>query len=219
MPISIIVTFTGHDNGQIIAFKTNKLPKDTPFVIIDETIHEDLLQQEVLFLPGNITLRKSSSFIKAYYKMNPAYKSLSKSNKNKDTKEQSGSAGTLDIGFPIKDSDFINLKGKYVVWWRAIKNHPVEVVGTMQLPKKVEDVVRFFNKVVLPHDDLFEAKTNFIPEYQDLKKKHFKNWRAMTKEENELYQSYMVHMAIYNHRQSKVLSAEMFNEVKCRDVQ
>ena len=206
--------FAGKD-GQIISFETKKLPKDTPFVLIDESIDRYLAEQEVLFLPGTIKLKQSSNsstyistYTKAYYKMNPIFKDIN----NREIHSGGG------MSQPITPPDLINLKGKHIVWWRAIKGRPVEIVGRMAMPRKSEDVERFFNDHVLPHDDKFDMKTNFIPEYADIKKKKMENWRAVTKEEHELYQSYMVHMAIYHPRKKQVLTihygiyAEIFNE-------
>jgi transposase-like protein len=61
-------------------------------------------------------------------------------------------------GVNVKEPQLINLRGKYIVWWRAIKGRPVEVVSTMQMPKDSKDVERFFKEAVLPHDDKFDVK-------------------------------------------------------------
>jgi hypothetical protein len=205
--LSVAKSFAGKNGGNIIVFATNKLPTDTPFVRIDESIDEYLAEKEILFLPGTIKLKKSSNYIKAVYEMNPLFRELH----NDNAPLQGG-------GLTIKDTDLIDLKGKYIVWWRAIKGRPVEVVSTMQMPRKSAEVARFFKEAVLPHDDKFEVKTNFIPEYMDLKKKMLTNYKAVRKDERELYKSYMVHMGIYNAKTKEVLTIhygvfdEMFNE-------
>ena len=112
----------------------------------------------------------------------------------------------------------IDLKGKHIVWWRAILRRPLEVVGTMEMPKKAEEVDKFFRGAVLPHDDKFEVKTNFIPEYMDLKKNIMKDYKNVSIQDRELYKSYMVHMGVYDSKKKQVLTihygvfGEMFNE-------
>jgi hypothetical protein len=196
---SVAQSFAGKDSGNILVFDTKKLPRNTPFGLIDETIDPDVTEKEILFLPGTIMLKPTKKSIKAYYQMNPLFYTI------KDEVQTGGGPG-------LTNKELINLKGKFIIWWRAIQNRPVEIVGFMRIPKKQDEVERFFNEVVLPHDDKYDVKTNFIPEYKDLQN------RKRTKEETELYKSYMVHMAIYNPRKKEVMTlsygvfTEMFNE-------
>jgi hypothetical protein len=178
-------------SGNIMMFNVQKLPKNVPFVLIDDNIDQYLAEQEVLFLPGSIKLKKTSVGIKAIYKMNPIFYELN----------SLVGGGRDDCFRTIDESAKINLRGKYIVWYRAIVGRPVEIVGLMEMPKKTDEACKFFNKVVLPHDDKYEMKTEFIPQYKDLKEKKNK-----TKEEFELFKSYSVHMAIYDAKQKKVLT-------------
>ncbi len=183
-------TFAG-SGGNIITFSISKLPSDVPFIIIDENIDECLAEQEVLFLPGTITTIKTSTGYKAYYKMSHKFQKL--------MSQLLGGNPNHDMIKPI--IPHINLKGKYIVWWRAIHGRKVELVGRIEMPKKEAEVDKFFRDVILPHDDKFELKTDFIPQFQDLKKK----WDKRTEEEETLYRSYFVHMAVYDAKEKKVL--------------
>ena len=202
--------FAGKMGGNVIVFNTKKLPKGVPFAMIDESIDEYLAEKEILFLPGKITLKKSSTGIKALYEMNPVFNEI---NKNIGGGGGEGEGGMLPVTV-----EGIDLKGKHIVWWRAILRRPVEVVGTMEMPKKAEEVDKFFREAVLPHDDKFEVKTNFIPEYMDLKKNIMKDYKNVSIQDRELYKSYMVHMGVYDSKKKQVLTihygvfGEMFNE-------
>lgn len=171
--------------GNILTFTIAKLPSDVPFVIIDEQLDDCLAEKEILFLPGVITTKKTSTGYKARYKM---------SSKMKDIVRNLLSGGGSEDDLPVSPIPDIRLNGKYIVWYRAINGRKVEVVGRMEMPKRTDEACKFFNEVVLPHDDKFDMKTNFIPHYQDLKKKGMKR----TPEEQSMFQSYFVQMAVYD---------------------
>jgi len=204
MSLCVAKDFTGKDGGNIICFNIKKLPEDTPFIIIDESINESLAEQEVLFLPGKIFTKQKESFYEALYDMNPTFKEI----KKMDSKMKGGG---------LKNNDLVDLKGKHIVWWRAIKGRNVEVVGMIRMPDRRDEVEKFFIDVILPHDDLFENKNDFIPQYKDLKDKFFK-FDELDKNDMELYVSFFVNMAIYDAKNKKILSIhygvyeEMFNE-------
>lgn len=202
--VSVAENLSGK-GGNVISFKTSRLPRNTPFIVIDDKIDEFLQEQEILFLPGTITFKNTSSSIKATYIMNPIFYEL--------LKETSAVAG----GGPEK-LPYIDLRCKYIIWWRAINGRAPEVVGSMRMPKKKEEVEEFYRDVVLPHDDKFEVKTDFIPEYMDLKERIMTNYKGVSKEDKELYKSYSVHMAVYSTKKKQIITihygvfAEMFNE-------
>jgi hypothetical protein len=179
--LSVATRFSGA-SGNMVTFFVKDLPPDTPFVIIDDTIEEYLNEQEVLFLPGTITTQKTSQRIKATYTMHPMFNII---------KDLTVGGGPLQLDVPK-----IDLKGKYIVWWRAIINRQPEVVGRMEMPKDPKAVQSFFMNEVLPYDDKFQVKNNFIPQYKDLKEKCFKS--GLTEEEMDLYSSYEVYMALYD---------------------
>ena len=209
--IDIANNFAG-DSGNILRFRVSHLPSGVPFVWIDNTIADHLHEKEVLFLPGKITTHglNSSGEIKASYEMNPIIKDMYMSIVASEGKQSGGTGRSEKI--PIKPHQ-IDLRGKYVIWYRAIKDRKVEILKKMRIPKV--HVQKFFTEIVLPLDDTFERKTDFIPEFQDLKQKDDER----TDDEDELYASYIVHMAIYDPIEKCVdtlhygVFDEMFGEV------
>ena len=103
------------NNGFILKFPINLLPDDTKFVIINDKLRDDLLEDEILFLPGKITLKKIDNHIISEYKMNEEL----------INKYKTQSGGATD-NFTIPD---ILLKNKLIIWYRAIKNRDIELLG------------------------------------------------------------------------------------------
>lgn len=171
--------------GVVINFSTRKLPKTVPFVLIGNRIRDYLLEQEVLFLPGTIQLNG----LKATYSVDPeVYQYMLLLN-------QSGGALLQSLKIPT-----IDLKGKYVVWWRAIVDRPVEIMRIVKLPKTSDiEVIRFWRKCIDARDMEFEQMNKFIPVYQDLFNKKHK-----TNQDRKVMNSYNAHMAIYDAKQKKV---------------
>ena len=66
--------------------------------------------------------------------------------------EVTGFAGGFDSIEPIVKMKIpkINLSKKWVIWWRAIEGRKAEVMGRMELPRKVDDVIKCFHTRVLP---------------------------------------------------------------------
>lgn len=206
-------------NGNIIVFNVDQLPNDVPFVLIDDTIAEYLQEDEVLLLPGKISLENKDNYIKATYRMNKDFI------KHFGSSSRGGfalSGGMANVEIP--PNAFIDLCGKYVIWYRAIRERDVETLGWMKLPDKIEQCVSFFKDVVFKHDDSFLIKTNLIPEFQDLKKKG----KNKTEEEKLLFKSYFVHMAIYDAKNKKVdvlqygcpcnFSAEVYDLTRAEEI-
>lgn len=137
---SVAKKFAGNtQGGNILEFSISKLPENTAFVLINEDVADHLHEREILLLPGNITINKkspSSGNIKANYTMNPLivniYHELITPH----------SAGGLDGGGDLlselakpKMLKLTDMRGVYVVWYRAILGRPVEVLNNRQLPK------------------------------------------------------------------------------------
>jgi hypothetical protein len=199
-------------NGSILTFKTSHLPSDVPFILIDEKISGRLHEQEILMLPGHINVKKKNDNIKATYEMNKLFLDIV----SKSDKVSGGGDREEEYSKNIK------LAGKYVVWWRAIKGRDPEIINWMKLPKKKTEVLDFYNEYVIPYDDTFIVKNNFIPEFMDMKKTIFDKAdkkQEITKDELELYSSYMVHMAIYDLKKKHVdtlhygMFPSMFQEI------
>jgi hypothetical protein len=220
MSKDVATRFAGK-NGTILKFKTSKLPEDVPFVLIDEHLSEYLAEKEVLMLPGMVHIEKKGDNTKATYKMNQLFYDLN--NRPSTSIDGGGDIDKLyDLSLDDEASTSIKLAGKYIVWWRAIIGRQPEVINWMRLPKKKKEVFSFFKEYVVPYDESFEVKTNFIPEYADLKKAIFEKDEKrlkITQAEYELYSSYMVHMAVYDAKKRKVetlhygMFSEMFSEL------
>jgi len=210
--LKIAKEFAGND-GNILEFKTNDLPGDVPFIILDDRIADHLHEKEVLFLPGEVTTqKKSKGLLKSTYTMHPFVLEVKKS---MELRGGSGNESELYEEI-IKEPDTnIDLRGKYVVWYRAIVGRHVEVFNKILLPSTHAEVEKYFQKNIMSIDDAFFAKTLFIPEYKDLRDKE----DLRTEAEERLYASYTVHMAIYDPKTKKVLSqhyglfSQMFSEL------
>ncbi len=122
-------------NGNIIKFEVKHLSHHVPYVIIDETIADYLFESEYLFLPGTININKQNM---ATYVPN-----LEIIKYYQNTKQ----GGSNDEEEPELNIPEIALSNKYIIWYRAITNRPVEIINRMKIPSKYKDVVLFFRTV------------------------------------------------------------------------
>jgi hypothetical protein len=182
--------------GKVVLFQTMTLPNDVPFVIIDESIADYLSEDEVLLLPGTITLEKKEKNMHAMYNMNEEFVKHFSTKSGGTTNTPMQSLSTL-VEIPL--THLTNLCSKYVIWYRAIIGRPVEVLGWMQMPEDDDECMIFFKNVVMKHDASFSIKNNLIPTYQDLKKK-----KNRTETETIMFKSFFVHMAIYDGKRKHV---------------
>jgi hypothetical protein len=177
------------DDGIVIKFEVDMLPNNVPFVIIDEHVADYLLESEFLFLPGTINIIKDNM---ATYNPNhnliKYYQNLTIGGGNLDQHNE-----------PCFKIPELELSNKYIVWYRALQNRPVEILKLLKIPSKYKDIISFFQTVVNKFDTRYEIFTDFIPEYQDLAKKENKTTR-----ECKLVMSYTVHTAIYDADKRKV---------------
>lgn len=183
-------SFAGRD-GCVIKLSTKHLPLGVPFVIIDDTICDYMHENEVLLLPGTITM---TSNVKGAY------------NVDKDVYEymtQLTQGGGGEVNWTeLLSIPNIDLKGKYVVWWRAIKDMPVEILSYIQLPNKSDkQVIAFWKEYVDPKDRRYEEWCDYIPRYKYIMDK---TPESRTKAERDELSSYSVYMAIYDKKQNKI---------------
>lgn len=178
----VALTFAG-TKGIVITISTQGLPDGVPFVVIDSTIEDYMQEEEVLLLPGSIELSGS----KGIYKVDDqVYKYMMGL-----TQQGGGYVYTLPN---------IDLKGKRVVWWRAIINRPAEILSIIRLPRKSDrQVIKFWKECIDVQDREYEEMCRFIPRYQDL----FNKSKRTSEERAELW-SYSVYMAIYDKKNEKV---------------
>lgn len=193
--------FARKDESFVVTFKVKDLSEDSIFLIVDDKVADHLQQDEVLFLPGQIEFVKKQNRIYALYKQNEMFLSM--------VGEMKG--GKYDVAqttkVEIPKTAFIDLTGKLVVWYRRIKNRPFEGMGFKFMPEDKDKVVNFFRHEVMPHENVLKCMTQWIPDYQDLKKKVFSNYKSMTEEESDRYASYEIHMAILDKETKTVLDS------------
>lgn len=178
------------DKGIVLTFKTNKLPDTIPFVIIDSSLRDYLHEEEVLLLPGTIDIRHRDNY--AIYNVNQEVEEyMSQIN----LQQSGGLPPHLGLNIPI-----IDLKGKYVVWWRAIHKRPLEILNIVRLPRRSDKKVLEFWRKTINHADIeYDALNRFIPSYQDLMQT-----RPKTDKIRKELNSYNVYMAIYDAKNKKV---------------
>ena len=195
---------TRHLAGKVIAISVEEdLPSDVVVVIINEDIADHLNENEFLLLPGTLSFReKFNGNIMYSYKKNEDIEMFFQPRPISKTRKKSQMGGGDDfLSIPIEATT--NICGMVVVWWRWIKNRPIQMINWIHLPADEEDIEYFMKNVVFKLDDEYLLHTQYlVPEYQDLKEKNMKR----TPEEEELYASYAVHMAIYDPKKKKTLT-------------
>jgi len=180
------------DNGVVLKFNVDDLPDDTPYVIIDQSLADHLVEKEVLLMPGKLTIVKGSHkhFI-VTYKPSKIFISMFKNPLM---------MGGTDSPLANEVIPNIDLRRKYAVFYRAIEGRPVEVLASFRLPKTNKEVIPFFKKVIHPQEAYYDRILNLIPEYQDMVVRNKSN--DTTDEERRALRkklaSYWPHIAIYN---------------------
>lgn len=181
--------------GRVICFDTRSLPHNVPYIVIDERVSDDLLEQEVLLLPGTLHISNlvATSNLKSLYIPNMEF-----INAFRDIDNSGGGNG--DEEMMVGDAEMnLPLEGKVVVWYRAIEGRRVEVMTWYNIPKDENDVMPFFKSVVYKIDDRYRNFMTFIPEYIDLLENDNK-----TLEEIKRMHSFMCHIAIFDPHKRKV---------------
>jgi hypothetical protein len=104
----------------------------------------------------------------------------------------------------------IELKSNLVVWYRAIHNREIEIIGDMLLPNNEDEIYTFFKYNVLQQDNKYQALKKFIPEYQDIKN----NSELSSIMRNKYLDSYTIFMAIYDYKNKNIITMSygMFDE-------
>jgi hypothetical protein len=195
---NIAKTFSTN-NGNLMIINVTKLFANVKCLVIDESVEDYLHEEEVLFLPGFLVRKNiyNNNILEYEYKMND---DLINKYTNVDIKVKLGGTKLLKRKIP-----HIELKNKLVIWYRAIQNRKVEIIGDVFIPKDIEKIPYFFKHHVLRKDDEYQHISKLIPEYQDIK-----DMPNM----NKLKDSYMVHMAIYDYKKNKITTMcyGLFNE-------
>lgn len=187
MSSHIAKKFAGRSGGNIIRFKTQDLQEDIKLVIIDQKLAPYLFEDEVLFPPGTILQKRHDKYT---YKRNDT---LIKQYMDHVIKVKLGGAPPL--------SRDIDLRNKLIVWYRAIEDRPVEILGQMFTPPRHKDVENMLRDDVLPYDRSLQNMTMLIPEVQDiLAKTRDPKYNDDPEVDHlaERLETFTVYMAVYN---------------------
>lgn len=183
-------------HGRIFCFDVKDLPNNCPFVYIDDAIADHLYEDEVLFLPGKITVNKNKDnekHLNAIYEPKPEIIELMKN------PFEGGHYKAYDTEYvPIPKSALTNMNGKLIIWHRCIIDEQVQCLRWFQIGK--ENGHTIFRKDVMHLDDDFYSMNSYIPHYTNLIKK-----KDRTEQEEHLLHSYTVHMAIIDPIEKRIL--------------
>lgn len=180
-----------NEKGMLVSFSTQNLP-DVPFVVIDNTIRDYMLEDEVLMLPGSVELSSHQDKNNGIYRVNQSVYTYMM-----NLQEGGGRENNDDLLSKIVIPN-IDLKGKYVVFWRGVVGRPIDILGIIRLPKQShKQVVKFWKEVIDKQDREFESMNYYIPRYMDLFEK-----RNRTEQEMEEICSYTVYIAIYDKKRN-----------------
>lgn len=189
--------------GTILRFHIRDLPPEARFAEINDSVVELAFESEVLCLPGKITVVDSETMTAMYV---PDYSTIEAY--LDDSQSGGGSSETLALhraqSFLVPK---LALSGKWVIFYRAIHERPVEVLGQTRLPTTdVEDhIVNYWIRIVTPAETRFESMTELIPEVQDLKREAFAcDNLQRTRTLLQRMQSFQVHSAIYDRVTNRV---------------
>jgi hypothetical protein len=174
----------GHDTDGIV-YEFN-VGDHTPIlerslVMIDERLADYLMESEVLLMPGEIsiifcdgahcqaTYRPAVSLLNEYRDITVSRTSLG---------EMRGGSSIRRLSFAIPASrksvhrPLLELRGKIVVYWRAIVHRKIDILGYHRIPDgSDEEAYEFMRSVVQRAEQSYEHSLERIPEYQDLVKK------------------------------------------------
>ena len=153
--------------GHIYTFDVNSLPSDFKGILIDETIDFVFQEEEILFLPGTVTLlQKHPRSLHCKYKTNKKYIQQLLEMTTPQIQEYLGGGGAK-MHFTIED-----LMGTHLVFWRAIEGRPVELIETLHVPhtraKALAYVGKHYRQLLADYDRIMY----YIPTYMDLEKQY-----------------------------------------------
>lgn len=180
--------------GNVIVFKTKHLPIHVPFVKITQDIVPYSSEEEYVFLPGTITRLNKYSEYKPNIDLIKMYQAI----------ELPIKGGAVNL---FEDID-IDLRDKLVVWYRAIHNRTVDIIGITRLPKTIKQIKDTWKTQVDLNDDKFEDATQLIPEYQDLikEKNSISNTPTTRIDISRKISSYNIYTAIVERNTINILS-------------
>ena len=188
------------DSGRIIIFPVELLPDDVPFVIINNTIADYLLEDEVLFLPGTIWTNRIKNNIVGKYKMNEPVINQYLSTKLPESKWVKLQQGGYYNGKTI--DDLLSMGGKWLIFHRTIEGREPEILSNVEVPANKKKLIKFFKYDLKSIQDNYEHIMDLMTEVQDIMKiLNDKNQQLTELKESELIRkmfSYTTYIAVYN---------------------
>jgi len=191
--------------GSIQKFRISNLPKDVPFVIIDESINSIFHEKEVLMLPGwieklNIANDDSNShkshrlehFVSATY--NCDYELLSQYINTPTPPLKKIKGGMYNM-----DKNYLTAYGKVFVFYRALQDKDVEILATLHASTSKRKYQEFLRYNICKTIHFFDNATQLIPDVQKLQLtlSVSTNSRKL-KKTIDLLKTFNVHIAIYD---------------------
>lgn len=175
------------DDGILAVVHVKDLPPNAIYVKIDESISQDMLEEEILLIPGTLSFKRIDDVFRMFYSPDVRYLSMIENMSGGDK----NMSNTTKVQIP--KSSLFPVNNKLFVWWRSIVERPVESLGWIITPKDPKEAIKYFKTHIIRHDDSFQYKNKYIPDYSDLCQKR---WSERTDEENHRFHSYIVHMAM-----------------------
>lgn len=152
--LDVAKRFSG-GSGKIIHLKTRELPDNVPFVRIDETLAEYLHEQEILLLPGELTLTIVNKEIRGIYNVNKNIMDIQHGGKMNESIES--------LLFTFGDDKMVyDLRGRVVIWWKHDGKGNVESLNFTRLPHK--GINEYWKRVVLDIDDYLTSIMDYMPD-------------------------------------------------------
>jgi hypothetical protein len=193
-------------DGSIITLPLTDLPKDIPYVVVNDKIADYLQEDEIVLLPGVIKVESHANKICGKYEM---YNILVNNLKGRTEAGQKGGKA----GFTKQNKDLaellgiprLSLRNKVAIFYRQIHNRHVEVLNWRCFPKTNAEVDSYMRDHIVPLEQFYERTLHLYPDYKDL-------WIAFNAEKdsqkrrelNKKLMSYTVMMAVYNKKTNEI---------------
>lgn len=190
--------FVQESKGSIMKFKITDLPTTVPYLIIDENVAEYLHENEVLLLPGRFSVlnhfisNTENGLKQLQFLYEPDIGYINELKKMKKSSKRKSSETTHVGGYGAYFSDdypHIELTKKVVVFWRMLKDGPVDIMRWYVLPNTDNAVIKYFRETLQHVEMYFENTLKYVPEYYELMQyvKEESNYEASPEEYQEKF--------------------------------
>jgi hypothetical protein len=181
--------------GTILTFRVSKLPKDVPFLIIDDTINKIFQESEVVMLPGILEVDSRAS---QHNEVRTTY-TCDSDLVAQYTTRPIPSIGRMKGGDLKLNYSYMNTKGKNYIFYRAIIGRDAEVLTVLKAPVNEKEFMHFLRYDLRKTIHFYDSATQIIPEVCELQKMlHTEtNDNKISKIVSKL-SSYNVNIALYN---------------------